>query len=114
MVGSSFVASPAMASEADCSNYPGTICMAQHYDWTGHIWRQYPSQISGCRRLSGDNFDNKATIVVNNTDGNVGMYLYDNADCSGSNWEYIPSRQIRSFKNDPFNDKASAIRVVYY
>jgi hypothetical protein len=111
IVGTTFAAGPAMADITDCANYPGTICMAENFDWGGQIWRQYPNQISGCRPLSRDNFNNKATDLVNNTPGQVVMYLYDNADCTGASIS-LNSQAVRSLKNDPFNDKASSIRVI--
>ncbi len=109
--GSTVVAAPAKAAIEDCFNYPGTICMAEHFDWGGRIWRQYPDQVSGCRALSRDNFNNKATDLVNNTSGHVVMYLYDNANCTGASIS-LGSQQVRSLRRDPFDNKASAIRVV--
>lgn len=111
IVGSTFAAGPAMADISDCFDYPGTICMAERFDWGGQIWRQYPDQVEGCRPLSQDNFNNKATDLVNNTPGQVIMYLYDNANCTGASIS-LNSRVVRSLKNDPFDNKASSIRVI--
>ena len=112
-VGSAFVASPAQANIADCGNYPGTICLVQNGDWTGQIWRQYPDQIEGCRNLSRENFNDKATIAVNNTPGQVILYLYANANCTGrrvvvdSGYAAFLARLSPSFDN-----MASSVDVV--
>ena len=108
---SMFAVTPANAAEGDCANYPGTVCMAENNDWSGRIWRQYPDQVSGCRPLSRDSFNNKATALANSTSGQVIMFLYDNADCTGTRIA-VESGEVRFLRNDPFNDKASAIRVV--
>lgn len=115
LVSGAFVASPATASIADCGNYPGTICLVENSDWTGQIWRQYPSQIVGCRNLSPEGFNDEATLAVNNTDSSIGLYLYENAGCTGRS-VYVASGDVAYlYRLSPsFNDKASSIRVVYF
>ena len=110
-IGSTFAAAPAMASQRDCTAYPGTICMAENSDWSGRIWRQFPDQVVGCRPLSRDTFNNKASIVVNSTPAQVVVFLYDNANCTGASIS-VDSGWVRFLQNDPFNDKASSIRVI--
>ena len=115
IVGSLFSISPAAASIADCGNYPGTICFADGRDWSGRIWRQYPSQIVGCRRFSADSFDNKASIGVNNTDSSIGIYLYDASNCTGSSVYVASGNAVKLWLTSPVLDnKASSIRVVYF
>jgi hypothetical protein len=99
---------PAFAAIQDCTSYPGTVCMAQNRDWSGRIWRQYPDQINGCRRLTG--FDNQASAMI--TPGHVYVELFDNTNCTGSSFEsgVGGDTQLWAF----FNDKASSIRVTQY
>jgi Peptidase inhibitor family I36 len=115
-VGSVFIASPAMAAQSDCTNYLGTICMTENHDWSGRVWRQYPSQIVGCRSLIPDNFDNKASIAANLTSSSVGIYLYQYSNCTGRS-VYVASGYIAKLwlvTPTSFDNTASAIRVVYY
>jgi hypothetical protein len=114
-VGSVFIASPAMAAQSDCTSYLGTICMTENRDWSGRVWRQYPSQIVGCRSLARDNFDNKASIAGNLTSSSVGVYLYQYSNCTGRS-VYIASGYFsRLWLISPsFDNTASAIRVVYF
>jgi hypothetical protein len=105
----SFTASPAMASPADC-NYDGTVCLVENADWTGRVWRQFPSQIIDCRNLEPD-FNDKATIAVNNTDSSIGLILYEHANCQGEQ-VFVVSGQYATFYE--FNDKASSVRIQYF
>ena len=107
------VASPASAAMADCTNYPGTICMVENANWTGQVWRQYPDQIVGCRRMSPDNFDNEASIIYNSVNYEVGLYVYDRSDCTGTS-RYFGSNSGATLTGDWWNDKVSSIRVVLY
>ncbi|WP_432842089.1 hypothetical protein [Dactylosporangium sp. CA-092794] len=106
-------ASPASASMADCTNYPETICMVENADWTGRVWRQYPAQIMGCRPMSNDNFDNKASIIYNSVTYEVGLYVYDRSDCTGTN-RYFGSNSGATLTTDWWNDKVSSIRIVLF
>jgi hypothetical protein len=107
------ISSPAMASVEDCANYPGTVCLVENFDWSGGVWRQLPEQIKGCRSLVPDNFNDKATLAVNNTDGRIKVYLYENADCTGKSVHISPG-YVANLPGLNFNDKASAVRVVRY
>ncbi len=113
LLGSVVVASPAMAARSDCESYLGTICLTENRDWTGRVWRQLPSQINGCRNFEAA-FNNKASIAANMTEGHVGYYLYDNANCGGRS-VYIPSAgYVRLWLLSPsFDNKASSIKVLY-
>jgi hypothetical protein len=115
---SAFVASPAQASIADCGNYPGTICFADTRSWGGRIWRQYPSQIVGCRKFAPDSFNNLASIGVNNTDDSappVGIDLYDADNCTGTPVFVASGYSVNLWATTPnLENKASSIRVVYF
>jgi hypothetical protein len=104
---------PAQAAYSDCSAYGGTICMHQHSNFTGQVWRQYPSQISGCRNLSPDDFNDEASTVFNNTTTHI-LYLYQHSGCTGEELS-IPKGGVRSFAstNTWWNDRASSVYVLY-
>jgi hypothetical protein len=106
-------APPAHADRADCYSYPGTICLTEFVGWTGQVWRQYPSQIVGCRRLALESFNNEMTTAGNFTSASVGVYIYDRDDCTGTN-VFLASGGVRDFSSSTFNNKASSIRVVYF
>jgi hypothetical protein len=113
-VGTGVVApSTAQAAPADCLNYPGTICLTEFVAYTGQVWRQYPSQIVGCRQLARDAFNNEMTTAANLTSSSIGVYLYDNANCTGTS-VYLASGDQRDFSSSTFNNKASSIRIVYF
>jgi hypothetical protein len=108
-----FAASPAMASIADCGTYPGTICLVENQNWTGQIWRQYPDQINGCRSLSPEGFNDKASRAVNNNDYEVILYLYENSNCTGRVVTVNAGISAQLWLLSPsFDNKASAIKVV--
>ncbi|SHN39039.1 hypothetical protein [Cryptosporangium aurantiacum] len=115
LVGSSLLGSPASAARADCYNYPGTICLTENSSWGGQVWRQYPSQIVGCRSLAPDGFNNEATLAANLTSSSIGLYLYDNSNCTGAS-RYLASGSSANLAaaSVNFNDKASSLRVVYF
>jgi hypothetical protein len=104
-------ASPAMASYHDCQDYANTICMMDGSNYTGRVWRQTPDQIIGCRKLAPDNFNNMASLLWNNTRGEVWMYVYDNDNCTGAS-AYLASGGIWHLEGQPFDGKASSIRVI--
>ncbi|GAA0222536.1 hypothetical protein [Cryptosporangium japonicum] len=111
LAGSLVGAGSASAARADCYNYQEVICIAEHGDWTGRIWRQKPSQIEGCRSLVPDGFNDMATIWVNRT-GVAGhgysMTLFEHSDCTG---RFLTTYAGIWDRGTEFNDKASAIRV---
>jgi hypothetical protein len=106
-------APPAQADRADCYSYPGTICLTEFVAWTGQVWRQYPWQIVGCRKLAPESFNNETTTAGNFTSASIGVYLYDRDDCTGTN-VFLGSGAVRDFSSSTFNNKASSIRVVYF
>lgn len=110
-VGVSLPSSPAQAAASDCNSYPGTICLFAGPNYALPIWRQYPSQINGCRNLAPDNFDNIATIIWNNTSGSVQLQVFQYANCSGATFN-VNSTYLYSLSGDWWNDKASSLRVV--
>jgi hypothetical protein len=67
----------------------------------------------GCRRLAPDAFNNEMTTAANLTSSIIGIYLYDNDNCTGTS-VYIPSGARRDYSSSTFNNKASSIRVVYF
>ena len=113
-IGGSFAAAaPASASIADCGNYPGTICLVANQDWSGQVWRQYPDQINGCRNLSPEGFNDKASIAVNNNEYEVILYLYANANCGGRVVTVNPGDAAFLWRLSPsFDNLASSIRVI--
>ncbi len=108
MVG--FTAAPAQAAWSDCSNYPGTICLFANTNWGLPIWRQYPSQINGCRNLTG--FDNVTTIAAN-TAGHHTLVLWQFLGCEGESL-VITSGNYSNFSNTWWNDRASAVEVIAF
>jgi hypothetical protein len=100
--------SPALAAASDCNAYPGTICLFAGPNYGLPIWRQYPSQINGCRNLTG--FDNVATIIWNNTSGSVQLNVFQYPNCSGATFN-VNSTYLYNLSGDWWNDKASSVRV---
>lgn len=72
-----------MAAQSDCMPYHGTVCLTDTSSWGGQVWRQTPSQISGCRQLSPEGFNNKASLAFNNTFGDGVLFIYDTSNCTG-------------------------------
>jgi hypothetical protein len=103
------VATPAKAAWADCGNYPGTVCLFANNNWGLPIWRQYPSQIQGCRNLTG--FDNVTTMASNNTGGHYLLIMYRYLNCEGETFQ-LSSGSYVDFSNTWWNDKPSAVQVV--
>ncbi len=109
LTGSLFVSSPAQAAWADCSNYPGTICLFAHANYGLPIWRQYPSQINGCRNLTG--FDNITTMAANLAPHHA-VYLYQYPGCTGQVVSLPTQGYVVDWTGYSFNDKASSIEVI--
>lgn len=105
---------PAQAAYSDCSSYPGTVCMHQYSNYTGIVWRQYPSQINGCRNLAPDNFDNRAGTLFNGTTHHL-VIAYQFANCGG-NYFLANSGYAYAFsggsENAWWNDRISSIEVI--
>lgn len=112
-VGGLVAASPAQAVASDCTAYNDVVCLIEHGDFTGRVWRQTPGQFpTGCRNLTG--YNNITTVGFNRTSNYV-MTLYVNSNCTGTSIGFLPG-QIRSFaeSNTSFNDRASSIGIRYY
>lgn len=100
---------PAQAAYGDCANYAGTVCMIQHGNFTGQVWRQYPSQFLGrCRDFSPEGFNDEATVVFNSSDTSI-FYIYQHQGCTGARYT-VPKGRIVSFAQEDtwWNDKASS------
>lgn len=108
LAGATVVSSPARAAWSDCGGYAGTICLFANNDWGLPIWRQYPSQITGCRNLSG--FDNVTTIAVNQAEHHL-VTLYQFSGCTGESLTLPTSGYHINFSGAWWNDRASAISV---
>jgi hypothetical protein len=103
--------SPGSRDFRDCNDFPGTICLTDNNDWTGHVWRQFPSQISGCRSFSPDGFNDKATIASNYS--NRAYILWDHHDCTGDAFFVYPGEAWDFGANGGFwNDRFSAIELL--
>lgn len=109
LVASLSVANPVQAAWSDCSNYPGTICLFAGPNYGLPIWRQYPSQINGCRNLTG--FDNVTTVAANLAPHHA-VYLYQYPGCTGEVVSLPTQGYVVSWSGQWFNDKASSIEVV--
>lgn len=108
-VGVTAPSAPAQAAWSDCSNYPGTICLFAGPNYGLPIWRQYPSQITGCRNLTG--FDNVTTIAANQAAHHM-VILWQYPGCGGESITLPTQGYVINFSGHWWNDKASAIEVV--
>lgn len=108
LTGGALVASPAQAAWPDCGNYPGTICLFANANWGLPIWRQFPSQVTGCRNLSG--FDNVTTVALNQAAHYV-VTLYQLPGCDGESFTLPSVGNYADFSGAWWNDRASAITV---
>jgi hypothetical protein len=104
-----FVASPAQAAWSDCSNYAGTICLFANNNWGLPIWRQFPSQINGCRNLTG--FDNVTTMALTQAPHHA-VRLWENAGCTGQYYNLPNVGSYVDFSGSSWNDRASSIQVI--
>lgn len=109
LTGATVVSSPAQAAWSDCSNYQGTICLFAHSNYGLPIWRQYPSQINGCRNLTG--FDNITTMAANLAPHHA-VYLWQYPGCTGQVVSLPTQGYVVDWSGYSFNDKASSIEVV--
>jgi hypothetical protein len=100
---------PAQAAWSDCSNYPGTICLFAGPNYGLPIWRQYPSQITGCRNLTG--FDNVTTIAANQATHHL-VVLWQYAGCGGESITLPAQGYVINFSGSWWNDKPSSIEVI--
>lgn len=100
---------PAQAAWSDCNNYAGTICLFAGPNWGLPIWRQYPSQINGCRNLTG--FDNVTTIAVNQA-AHHHVILWQYQGCGGESFTLPALGNYADFSGSWWNDKPSSIEVV--
>lgn len=101
-------AAPAQAAPGDCFDYDNVICLTEHGNWTGRVWRQLPGQIGFCRNLTDDNFNDIASAWVNRTKYRI--HLYENIQCGGhggQKWTFEPGEQWIAGPNT--NDKVSSI-----
>lgn len=98
---------PAQAAYGDCYNYPGTVCLTANANWGTPVWRQYPSQINGCRSLTPEGFNDKATMVRNGSGLGV-LVVWEHYNCTG-NWFSVPSGQWTDLSGNWWNDEASAV-----
>lgn len=112
-IGAAMMPTAASAAVTDCTNYPDTICLVDRDNWTGQVWRQYPSQINGCRKLSREGFNNKASILYNQVQYEVGLIVYDRDDCTGRNM-YLGSNSGATLTGLWLDNKASSLKVVLY
>ena len=101
--------SPAQASWSDCAAYDNTLCMTEHSNFTGQVWRQYRVQIPVCRNLTSDSFNDEASTVFNLTDDSV-FYLYEHINCTGAVLSVGPG-EVKAFNqvNTWWNDRASSV-----
>lgn len=104
-----FVASPARAAWGDCGNYPGTICLFASTGWVTPIWRQYPSQINGCRALTG--FNDVTTQAVNNTPAGYTLTVWQHANCTGWNFSIGSNKNI-NFYGTSWDNGASGVSII--
>lgn len=111
ITGGVVAASPAQAAWADCGNYPGTMCLFANDNWGTPIWRQFPSQMTACRNLSAENFNDKATIVSNNTSGHYILTVWEHSGCSGLSFD-VGSGQYQNLTGNWWNDRASSVSVI--
>jgi hypothetical protein len=105
-------AAPAQAAASDCNSYSNVVCLIEHGDFTGRVWRQTTGQFpTGCRNLTG--YNNITTVGFNRT-SNYAMRLYADSNCTGTVIYFSPG-QVRSFtySNQSFNDRASSIGIRY-
>ncbi|GAA0221901.1 hypothetical protein GCM10009539_03850 [Cryptosporangium japonicum] len=98
------LATPAQASSADC--YTSTVCLWEHSDFTGQLWRQYPAQITPCRSFVPDGFNDEATRIWNRSDKVIN--IYEHANCKGRGKAIFPGEGV-NFDNTFFNDVATSI-----
>lgn len=110
--GSLVAAAPAQADYGDCWNYNQVVCLTEHRNWGGKVWRQTPPQIlaapDGCRSFVPDGFNDMASAVVNRTT-NYQLYVYEHHDCTGMAVWMGPGGSIVLGQS---NDELSSIRVV--
>jgi len=106
--------SPAQAAASDCSAYPGTMCIFQFTGYSGRVWRQYPWQITGCRSLVPDDFNDRGTVFWNNTQGSHLMRIWQHGNCTG--WYYdLPSQSVVDFASTPgYDNAASAVEDIEF
>lgn len=113
VVGGLVSASPAQAVASDCTAYNNVVCLIEHGNFTGRVWRQTTGQFpTGCRNLTG--YNNITTVGFNRTT-NYTMHLYSNSNCTGNSIGFGPG-QIKSFGDSDqwFNDTASSIGIRYF
>ncbi len=108
-------AGPAAATYNDCAAFPGTICFHEHATFTGQVWRQFPTQINGCRNLGNDGFDNKASTLFNQSTG-YALVVWQFNNCSG-NFFVASAGTFYIFANSTpennwWNDRISSIEVI--
>lgn len=107
--------SPAQAAYADCANYPGTVCLYAFTNYGNPIWRQFPSQINGCRFLGNDGWNDVTTLAWNNTPSSYTLRMWINYPCGGSGNQYydLPSGYLVDFSSS-WNNQISAVQIIAF
>lgn len=86
MFGVVTVQAPAQAAVADCTNFPGTLCLWKDAGAGGSIWRQTRAQVStSCTPLTNwAGWNDTVTSARNNTSSAYIMELYWDNTCTGT------------------------------
>jgi hypothetical protein len=109
---------PAQAAASDCTAFPGTICFHDNTNFTGSVWRQYPSQINGCRNLPAEGWNDRFGTAYNLTSSSYQLYLYQHINCGADGgYDFImASGSSLSFTGsyEWWNNKVSSIKVVAF
>lgn len=106
--GTLVAAAPASAYRADCFNYTDVVCLTEHGDWGGYIWRQRSYQITGCRAFE-PKFNDLASAWYNNTAYTI--VLWEHANCDGRFRRYPPGHIVEGGGAGEYNDMFSAVMV---
>lgn len=106
VAGTLVAAGPATAARSDCFNYSDVVCLAEHGNWTGQIWRQRSYQINGCRPLEG--FNDKASAWLNQTSYTV--VLWEHHDCRGG-YRRLPPGHWEENGGQGYDNYFSAVMV---
>ena len=111
------LSTPAKAAYNDCYNYPGTVCLYAFTNYGNPIWRQYPSQINGCRFLGNDGWNDVTTVAWNRTSSSYTLRMWRHYPCGGSGNAYydLPSGYWVDFSGTPgWDNSISAVQIIAY
>lgn len=103
---------PARAAITDCTAHADVVCLFEHNDYTGRVWRQRPSQIVGCRSLVPDGFNDKPSSWYNQTKNSFSkheFHFWEHANCTGRHWWILPGTGDVALPS--LNDVISAVSV---